>query len=163
MFRLLSNIALSICRGLRGIQPHWDPGYLLSLQSDLCHSIDIRRLPCPRSPNKEASPETSFQSHHMQELSFRHLTLPFVLHCVRWLGVIPKTLFMLNPKGISSEVTRSVPCCLLPLLFADKTLTNVLMQISRNLKLFRACSASAAAFRGRCQSPARKAVPSLPS
>lgn len=79
------------------------------------------------------------------------------------LGTIPKTLCVPYQKGDASGGTGSVPCSPLPLSFADKTLTNVLMRISRKPKLFRAYSASATASKGRCQSPARKAVPSLPS
>lgn len=79
------------------------------------------------------------------------------------LGTIPKTPCVLSQKGLALGGRGSIPCSPLPLSFADKTLANVLMRISRKPKLFRACSASATACKGRCQSPARKAVPSLPS
>lgn len=47
------------------------------------------------------------------------------------LGTIPKTLCVPYQKGDASGGTGSVPCSPLPLSFADKTLTNVLMRISR--------------------------------
>lgn len=78
---LLSKLALNIRKGLREIQPNWDPGYLLSLLSDLCHSVCIWRLSCPKNPDKEASPETSFQGNRVWQPSFR--LLPFVLHYAR--------------------------------------------------------------------------------
>jgi hypothetical protein len=48
------------------------------------------------------------------------------------LGIVPKTLLMHNQAGILSGVTGSVPCSPPPLRFADKTITNVLMRVSRN-------------------------------